>query len=156
MFSFIIHDIKKFMNLLLLTPTFNEFTFCQGEIHSHATFTIHGKKDKDYMGEDVAEEDFEPYCYWSEIQAFVFESVKGVKLPKLMKLVLSLPQKSIEHYPNTKSVSMNLLFRDGKLMCTLSSMPDSFDFQKNSQEEWINYITTFLKENDIAIEAENI
>lgn len=150
MFAFIIHDTKIFMNLLLKTPTFHKFTFRQGEIHSNALFTIQGKRNQ----EDLTDVDNEPYCLWEEIQPFVFESVKGKKLPKIMRLTLSLTQDNLVDFPNTKSVSMNLLFRDGKLLCTLSTIPESFDYNKQGEELWSKYILNFLKENEITVEIQ--
>lgn len=150
MFAFMIHDIKEFMNLLLKTPTFNKFTFRQGEIHGNALFTIQGQRNK----EDLTDIDSEPYCSWEEIQPFVFQSVKGKKLPKIMKLVLSLPNEETQKYPNTKSVSMNLLFRDGKLICTLSTMQESFQFNNEANEMWQKFILDFLKDNGITTEIQ--
>lgn len=150
MFAFTIHDIKEFMNLLLKTPEFNNFTFRQGEIHSNALFIIQGKRDI----ENLTDEDNEPYCLWEEIKPFVFESVKGKKLPKIMKLVLSLSEEETKKYPNTKSVSMNLLFRDGKLLCTLSTMQESFQFNKDADEIWQKFVLDFLNEHKITVEIQ--
>ncbi|MFI3175673.1 MAG: DUF5721 family protein [Bacillota bacterium] len=151
MTSYTIHDIKQFMKLLLKSPTFDEFTFQQGEIHSNAFFSIHGKKDD----ADIDEEHSEAYCFWAEIKPFVFESIKGKKLPKIMKLSLSLPSTEIKKFHNTKSVSLNFLFRNGVLLCTLSAMQETFELSKKTEEAWTEYMLHFFKENGVGVVKED-
>ncbi len=147
MTSYIIHDTKQFMKLFLKSTTFDRFTFQQGEIHANAFFSIHGKRDLS----EVDESNPEAYCFWEEIKPFVFESVKGKKLPKVMKLSLSLPSAEVAQFHNTKSVALNFLFRQGTLLCTLSAMQETFELGTKTDQEWTEYMLNFFKENGIGV-----
>lgn len=150
MFVFTILDNKQFMNLLLKSPVFNEFTFKQGEIQNELYLSIQGLKDDEF----ITELSTETYCLWKDIQPIVFSAIKGKSLPKIMKIVLSLKDKELEKFENTKSVALNILFRDNKLICTLSTLQSTFSLNKQGEQEWENYIIEFFKNNEILIEIE--
>lgn len=150
MLAFTVYDTKKFMASLLKGDLFDHFTFRQGEIVSFAFFTINGAKDEDFL----TEEDTEPYCLWSDIKPFVFEAVKGKTLPKSMKLVFSLPKEKTERYPNAKAVFLNLLFREGALLCTTSLTEETFSLEKKGTKQWDEDILSFFKKHEFAIQVE--
>lgn len=150
MLSFTVTDTKTFMAYLLKGDVFDRFTFRQGEIHALASFTLNGAKDADFMAED----DTEPYCLWADIKPFVFQAVRGKKLPKSMKLILSLPAEKTKSYPNMQAVFLNLLFRDGTLLCTTSSSEAVFSLEKKTNEKWDHDVLTFFKKHHIPIEIQ--
>ena len=150
MLAFTVLDTKKFMSQLLKGSLFDDFTFRQGEISSNAFFSINGLKNK----EDLDETNSEPYCLWPEIKPFVFQSIKGKKLPRNIKLVLSLPQETIALYPNTKSVFLNLLFRDGSLVCTTASAQELFSLDQQGNQKWDNDVLSFFKKHEITIQLD--
>ncbi len=150
MLAFTVFDTKKFMAALLKGDIFDHFAFRQGEIASFAYFTINGAKNEDLL----TAEDAEPYCLWTDIKPFVFEAVKGKKLPKSMKLIFSLPKEKTERYPNAKAVFLNLLFREGTLLCTTSVTEETFSLEKKGTRQWDEDILSFFKKHDFAIQVE--
>ena len=151
MLAFTVFDTKKLMAYLLKGDIFDQFTFRQGEIYSFATFTINGAKDQSF----ITEEDSEPYCLWADIKPFVFETVKGKRLPKSMKLVFSLPKEKTERYPNAKAVFLNLLFREGALLCTTSLTEETFSLEQKATKQWDEDILHFFKKHQVAIQIES-
>lgn len=150
MLAFTINDTKQCMGHLLKDDTFDHFTFRQGEISAYGSFTLNGIKDESYFTED----DKEPFCLWADMKPFVFQSVKGKRLPKSMKLVLSLPQDKTEEYPNAKAVFLNLLFREGTLLCTTSVAQKNFSLEKKLETQWEEDVLSFFKTKGIGIQVE--
>ena len=105
MLAFTINDTKYFMHLLLKSDTFDSFLFRQGEITTFASFSIDGKRNTDFYSSDELESGLSAYANWEEIRPFVFQTLKGNKLPKSIKLVLSLPEEKLVHLPNTKAAN---------------------------------------------------
>ena len=53
-----------------------------------------------------------PLCvHWEEMRPFVFQAIKGNKLPKSIKLVFSLAEEKLANLPNTKAAFLNILFK---------------------------------------------
>jgi len=150
MLAFTIYDTKIFMAHLLKGDIFDDFTIRQAEIYSFASFTINGAKDESFL----TEIDNEPYCLWADIKPFVFETVKGKKLPKSMKLVFSLPIEKTVRYPNAKAVFLNLLFREGNLLCTTSVAEETFSLEQKATKQWDEDILNFLQKHQITIQIE--
>lgn len=150
MLAFTVYDTKTFMSHLLKGEIFDQFTVRQAEVNSFASFTINGTKDESLL----TEEDNEPYCLWADIKPFVFQAVKGKKLPKSMKFVFSLPKEKTQRYPNAKAVFLNLLFREGALLCTTSVAEETFSLEQKSTKQWDEDILDFFKKHLITIQIE--
>ncbi|WMI81656.1 DUF5721 family protein [Anaerotignum sp. MB30-C6] len=150
MLAFTVYDTKLLMALLLKGDTFDQFTVRQAEVFSYASLTINGTKDESYL----TEEDPEPYCLWADIKPFVFQAVKGKTLPRSMKIVLSLPKNKTEKYPNAKAVFLNLLFREGTLLCTTSVAEETFSLEQKATKQWDEDVLQFFKEHQITIQIE--
>ncbi|KXL52576.1 hypothetical protein CLNEO_19850 [Anaerotignum neopropionicum] len=150
MLAFTVYDTKKIMAYLLKGDIFDHFAFRQAEIYSFASFSINGTKDETLL----TEEDKEPYCLWSEIKPIVFETVKGKRLPKSMKLVFSLTKEKTNRYPNAKAVFLNLLFREGTLLCTTSVAEETFSLEQKANKQWDEDILAFFKKHEVTIQIE--
>ncbi len=150
MLAFTVYDTKKIMAYLLKGDIFDHFVFRQGEIYSFAAFTINGAKDESLL----TEEDSEPHCLWEEIKPIVFETVKGKRLPKSMKLVFSLPKEKTNRYPNAKAVFLNLLFREGALLCTTSVAEETFSLEQKATKLWDEDVLAFFKKHQLTIQVE--
>lgn len=150
MLAFTVYDTKTFMAHLLKGELFDHFTIRQAEVNSFASFTINGSKDENY----ITEEDDEPYCLWADIKPFIFQTVRGKKLPKSMKFVFSLPKEKTQLYPNAKAVFLNLLFREGSLLCTTSVAEETFSLEQKTTKQWDEDILNFFKKNQIIIQVE--
>ena len=99
MLAFTVNDTKSFMNLLLKGDTFDAFSFRQGELTTFASFLIEGKRNMDFYTAEEQEAGLSRYVHWEEMRPFVFQAIKGNKLPKSIKLVFSLRRKSLPISP---------------------------------------------------------
>ena len=149
MLAFTIPDTKSFMNLLLKQDTFDQFLFRQGEVVTFASFIIEGKRHMDFYAE--GEQGLSRYIRWEEIRPFIFQAVKGNRLPKAIKLVLSLSEEKTENLPNTAAAFLNILFRDNALFCTTATAQANFSLDKGGEKLWEEYVLKFFKKNAITI-----
>ena len=154
MLAFTVNDTKTFMNLLLKGDTFDTFHFRQGEILTFASFIIEGKRNMDFYGTEELEQGLSRYVLWEEMRPFVFQAIKGNKLPKSIKIVFSLPDEKIEHLPNTSAAFLNILFKDNTVLCTTAISQTSFSLDKSSEKLWEEYVLKFFKKNGIGIQLQ--
>ena len=96
MLAFTVNDTKSFMNLLLKGDTFDAFSFRQGELTTFASFIIEGKRNMDFYTAEEQEAGLSRYVHWEEMRPFVFQAIKGNKLPKSIKLVFSLAEEAFQ------------------------------------------------------------
>ncbi|MBQ2925186.1 MAG: hypothetical protein IJA25_05620 [Anaerotignum sp.] len=154
MLAFTVNDTKSFMNLLLKGDTFDSFQFRQGEIFTFASFIMEGKRNPDFYGTEEMEQGLSRYVLWEEMKPFVFQAIKGNKLPKSIKIVFSLADEKLEHLPNTSAAFLNLLFKDGVVLCTTAVSQSSFSLDKSSEKLWEEYVLKFFKKNGIGIQLQ--
>lgn len=152
MLAFTVPDTKSFMNLLLKQDTFDQFLFRQGEIVTFASFIIEGKRHMDFYSDQERENALLPrYARWEEMRPFVFQAIKGNRLPKAIKLVFSLSEEKTENLPNTAAAFLNVLFRDNVLFCTTATAQSNFSLDKSGEKLWEEYVVKFFKKNAIPI-----
>lgn len=154
MLAFTVNDTKSFMNLLLKGDTFDHFHFRQGEVHTFASFIMEGRRDPDFYSTEELEQGLSRYVLWAEMRPFVFQSIKGSKLPKSIKLVFSLPEEKLEHLPNTSAAFLNILFKNNTILCTTAVSQTSFSLDKSSEKRWEEYVLKFFRKNNIGIQTE--
>ena len=150
MLAFTVNDTKSFMNLLLKGDTFDTFHFRQGELNTFASFVI-----MDFYGTEELEQGLSRYVLWEEMRPFVFQAIKGNKLPKSIKIVFSLPDEKIENLPNTSAAFLNILFKENTVLCTTAISQTSFSLDKTSEKLWEEYVLKFFKKNSIGIQLQN-
>ena len=76
MISLTLTNVKKFMSQLLMTETFDRFSFIEGEIVTSPT-------------------PLEEYSRWGDIREFCFSLIKGKRTPLSFRLILSLSPDNI-------------------------------------------------------------
>ena len=150
MLAFTVNDTKSFMNLLLKGDTFDAFSFRQGELTTFASFLIEGKRNMDFY----TEAGLSRYVHWEEMRPFVFQAIKGNKLPKSIKLVFSLAEEKLANLPNTKAAFLNILFKEHTILCTTAISQEAFSLDKSSERLWEEYILKFFKKNAIGIQKQ--
>ena len=79
-------NTKNFMTQLLLSDTFDNFLFIEGEVVTFNTFTIDGFIQKDFY-EDSPEGD---YASWKQLRELCFSIIKGKRTPLSFRFVFSL------------------------------------------------------------------
>ena len=84
------------MSQLLMTETFDRFSFIEGEIVTFNTFKLDGYLQKDFFdAPDGYESESSPtpleeYSRWGDIREFCFSLIKGKRTPLSFRLILSL------------------------------------------------------------------
>ena len=154
MLAFTVNDTKTFMNLLLKGDTFDTFHFRQGEILTFASFIIEGKRNMDFYGTEELEQVLSRYVRSEEMRPFVFQAIKGNKLPKAIKLVFSLSEEKTTNLPNTKAAFLNILFKDNTIFCTTAISQETFSLDKSPEKLWEEYVLKFFKKNGIGIQLQ--
>ncbi|NMA83495.1 MAG: hypothetical protein GX962_06485 [Epulopiscium sp.] len=155
MISIDILDLRSFMQELLKGTLFHTFEVRTVEIQTFTTFQISGQLHKDFFSLDEQEILNREYANWQEIQPFIFQIVKGSRLPKKLKIVLSLPKNkwnkflSPEQENQTSALFINFLYEDQKMICTTGVGLSSFSLDKTIEHLWDDYIQSFLKQNQI-------
>ena len=89
-----IKNVKAFMSALLLSDTFDNFNFIEGEITTFNTFKIDGYIKKDFFEKD---EVLQEYSKWSSIKEFCYSIIKGKRTPLDFKIIFGLSPKNIEN-----------------------------------------------------------
>ncbi len=154
MLAFTVNDTKSFMNLLLKGDTFDAFSFRQGTLITFASFVIEGKRSMDFYTVAEQEAGLSRYVSWAEMRPFVFQAVKGHKLPKSIKLVFSLPEEKLSGLPNTKAAFLNILFHEQTVLCTTAISQENFSLDKTAEQLWEDYVLKFFKKNAISIQKQ--
>lgn len=144
MYAFYIEgeDVKNFMNKLLRENTFDGYELRNVEIENIAKFEIDGSINRDYLNED---ED-RSFCYWSEIKGYVFEIIKGNRLPKVFKVVLSLTADKVEIlHPNGAAMFINIMFENDRVNFVTGTSQKNFSLDKGVDVAWEEYVHKFFK-----------
>ena len=148
--SFTIENIKEFMHLIFKTNIFDNY---QVHIASALTFTyfeISGNLNHSFF--DEGEDPERNYCTWEEIRPYVFNVIKGTKLPKKMKIILDAPQNLKESISqNISSLFINISYENNILTVTTGSSLKSFTLDKSHEILWDEYIENLIKENNIIV-----
>ncbi|HIT88430.1 MAG TPA: hypothetical protein IAB62_12280 [Candidatus Coprocola pullicola] len=152
MLSFIVHDTKEFMNLLLKQTAFDSFELRQMDITTFALFQIDGLRNKSYF--PLAEQELfaGKYCLWKEIRPFAFEIIKGQKLPKSIKIIFSMPENKKELVCAVSATYfLNITFSQNILTCTTGCSPKIFSLDKTAEHAWDEWIISFFQKLKIAV-----
>ena len=85
---------KNCMPHLLLKPTFDSFSFIEGELTTFNKFTFDGYIQKEFF-EEAPEKEFSD---WKDLREICFSLIKGKRTPLGFKFVLSLNPKHFEKF----------------------------------------------------------
>ncbi|NLL69897.1 MAG: hypothetical protein GX238_02055 [Epulopiscium sp.] len=158
MIALTILDLRLFMQELLKGSIFHPFEVRNVEIQTFTTFQISGQLHKDFFLIEEQELLQRNYALWKEIQPFVFQMVKGSRLPKKLKLVLSFPKEEwhnvlpLEQQKQTSALFLNLLYEHPKMTCTTGVALPSFTLDKTVEHLWDEFIQSFLQQHQLGVE----
>lgn len=160
-----IKDVKSFMAKLLSADTFDAFLLEEARIHTFNTFTIDGRRNREfYTKEELEDPEIFPYEYsqWKDVKGICFQLIKGKKVPTFMKLILH--KKPEDAYTlleeagasklgdRLKAFVITIKFDAGGLMLTTGTSFDTFLMDKTADLIWDNACRRFLDEKGIAFE----
>ena len=168
MISLTLTNVKKFMSQLLMTETFDRFSFIEGEIVTFNTFKLDGYLQKDFFdAPDGYESESSPtpleeYSRWGDIREFCFSLIKGKRTPLSFRLILSLSPDNIvrlmeqtvpEMSPeDVQGLYLNLKFDGMHLTCITGTSFRTFTMDKSLEHAWDEMVKKFFLKKEIEFE----
>ena len=152
MVAFEVENIKNFMSLLLKGTTFDNFEVRLVSLKTFTNFEIDPYLNKEFFSLDEQENLNRTYCLWSELKPIVFELIKGSKLPKFIKLIISYPENRLsEIHENASSLFINIIFENNTLTCISGCSQKNFSMDKSVDILWDDYVKKFFTANKIIL-----
>ena len=112
----------------------------------------------EYIAESFFDEENKPqrkFCTWEEIRPFIFSVIKGSKLPKHMKIVLSAPEELRNNLcENASALFINVNYENNVLTLITGYSLKTFSLNKDHEIIWDNYVEGFIKENNISVSTQ--
>lgn len=150
---------KNFMQHLLLAPTFDSFSFIEGEITTSNTFKVDGFIHKEFFEDPPLEE----YSLWGDLRDFCFRIIRGKRTPLSFRFILSLPQKDFEKFLSEYGINafapsdiqgmyINLKYDGINLQCVTGISFKSFIMDKTLENTWDSHIKSFFLKHGIDFE----
>lgn len=144
------------MSHLLLKPTFDKFSFIEGEITTFNTYTIDGYIQKEFF-EDAP---IHTYSYWSDLRDFCFSLIKGKRTPLGFKFILSLSQEEIAEFLLQQNIDffnsndiqglyLNIKYDGTNLQCVTGTSLKIFTLDKSVDKAWDEYVKAFFSKQGI-------
>lgn len=144
------------MAQLLLSETFDHFSFIEGEIVTFNTFKIDGFIQKDFFD---AEEEPPQYSYWENLREYCFSIIRGKRTPLSFHLVFSLSPSNTERLiaRNTPSLQakdvqglyLNIRYDGKHLSCITGTSFKTFTMDKSLEHAWDEMVQKFFRQKKI-------
>ena len=156
-----IQDIKNFMAGMLTGNMFDKFYLCDGEIQTFTEFHLGGYLNRPYFDSEEWENlEGRKLCLWSEMKPFVFQLIRGHKLPVRFKFVFQLSRENtvwlLEKHrlpvreEDIGGLFMNITYEHKKLVCTSGVSYKTFIMDKTLEQCWDETVCQYFKQNHIA------
>ena len=161
MIAFSLTSIKGFMSQLLLSETFDSFSFIEAEIVTFNTFHIDGLIQKDFFDTGM---DLPEYSPWKNVREYCFTIIKGRRTPLSFRFVISLSRKSIEQLvlrsspavrpEDVQGLYLNIHYDGRQLSCVTGTSFQTFTMDKSLEHAWDEMVEKFFLRR--GIDAERI
>ena len=153
MIALTVDNIKDFMRLLFKSSIFDKYGVHQALCTTFTTFEITGDLNREFFDETDAPE--RKYCTWEEIRPFVYHVIKGSKLPKYMKVVLSAPTDMLESISdNASALFINIIYDGGTLTLISGYAIKKFSMNKTHEFLWDEYVTDLMKKSGLSVSTQ--
>lgn len=147
------------MSHLLLQPTFDRFSFIEGEVTTYNTFKANGFIHKNFYEEAPEKE----YSSWADIKDFFYRIIRGKRTPLSFKFILSLPAEAFPDFLRETDITaftpddiqgmyLNLKYDGSSLQCITGSSLNIFTMDKTLEKCWDAYVEKFFLEHEIDFE----
>ena len=159
MIAFSLTNIKEFMSQLLLTETFDSFSFIECEIVTYNTFRIDGAIRKEFFdsGTDLPE-----YSPWKTVRNHCFAVIKGKRTPLNFRFIFSLSRKNIARLTaqeapsldpeNVRGLYLNIHYDGTRLSCVTGTSFQTFTMDKTLECAWDEMVEKFFLQKKISFE----
>ena len=156
-------DVKEFMSKLLVKGTFDNFLLSEAELLAGCTYTINGRRNKEwYSTEEFSELLEKEYMRLEEQRPFLYQLIKGKKTPQSMKLVLLLSEenkkrileriKREQEADTIEGLFLNIRYEKGEVKLITGSSMRVFTMDKTIEREWDDNLKVFLRHHEIPFE----
>lgn len=159
MLSIQITEIKNFMAHLLSRETFDSFYLVEASVKMNISYHVDGHLNHDFFDTDTLDKPDRDYCLWKEARPFVFNIIKGKRLPLGCKIILGLPKATIAFLikeskctfceEDIEGIYLNILYEQKKLMITTGISYRSFSLDKSLEHDVDEHMQRFLKNKGI-------
>ncbi|TCS77193.1 hypothetical protein EDD59_11923 [Muricomes intestini] len=153
-------SVKDFMAHLLLSETFDNFLFIEGEIVTFNTFTMDGFMQKSFFSE---EENIPEYSSWKNLKNFGFSLIKGKKTPLSFKFIFSLSPENIARLieqnhldfraDQVQGLYLNIRYDGSSLQCITGTSLKTFSMDKSLEQTWDAFVQKFFAQKSIPWET---
>lgn len=153
-------NVKDFMAHLLLSETFDNFLFIEGEIVTFNTFTIDGYIQKAFFPE---EENIPEYSTWKSLRDYCFALIKGKRTPLSFKFIFSLSpqnitrlirQNNLDYQPEQiQGLYMNIRYDGTTLQCITGTSLKTFSMDKSLEQAWDTMVQKYFSQKQIPYET---
>lgn len=154
-------EVKACMSKLLLSDTFDNFLFIEGEITTFNTFSIDGFIHRAFY--DLDDTDLvsfpDAYSQWKELREYCFSLIKGKRTPLNFKLVFSLSRANIANLITSEGLAfspddvqglyLNFRYDGSVLQCVTGTSLRSFSMDKSLEHSWDEMVKRFFKKKEI-------
>lgn len=162
MISLSLTDIKGFMSQLLLSETFDNFSFIEGEIVTFNTFRIDGFIQKDFFD---TEEEPPQYSCWKNLREYCFSIIRGKRTPLSFHLIFSLSPENTKrlmaqstpalHAEDVQGLYLNIRYDSRHLSCITGTSFKTFTLDKSLEHAWDEMVQKFLRQKKIEFVQES-
>lgn len=159
-------NVKEFMNVLLLSKTFDHFLLSEASITTFATLILDGHSCTDFFSpedEGASLIGNETYVPFSLLRSSCLDFMKGKRTPVSFKFVFLLSKEnqlktlaSLHSRFTSEDISgmyLNLKYQDGQMICTTGISYRIFSMDKSLEQAWGDMIMRFFKCHDILYES---
>ena len=159
MIPFSLTNTKEFMSHLLLSDTFDHFSFIEGEIVTFNTFKIDGFIQKEFFDTGAELPEYSP---WKNVREFCFSVIKGKRAPLSFRFIFSLSRNNIRRLisqsapglepDSVQGLYLNIHFDGGRLTCITGTSFKTFTIDKTLEHAWEEMVEKFLRQKHIVFE----
>lgn len=155
-------NTKKCVSALLLSDTFDSFSFLEGEITTFCTFSINGSYHPEFFQDAEAARPAEPYIRWKQIREYCFSLIKGKQTPLHFRFIFSLSPDHIKNLlekegiglapQDVKGLYLNFKYDGTRLTCTTGTSLHIFTLDKTLEQAWDHMAAKFFLKKGLDFE----
>ena len=135
-------DTKTCMSALLLTDSFDPYSFIEGEITTFAVFKVDGYLKKEFFEEAPSR----AYSLWQDVRGYFLSIIKGKRTPLNFRLIFALSAGDTEVFlreehldfspEEIQGLFLNFRFDGDRLTCTTGVSTSRFPLDKSLEHAW--------------------
>lgn len=160
MFSATVEELKNFMTVLLRGTVFDTWEVSEARVETFFELSVNGRLKKDFFEEETAGREF---IYWGEVKDIFFQTVRGKRLPGLLRIVLAadgkwtgkiLAECGKEKEEAGAVLYLNIRYTANGCQLVSGVSHPGFTMDKTLDAAWDKVLLDYLKENGIVVSTQ--